>query len=156
MPMQIIQSDRYREISSEYLRDMLIMLLEDGIEFAIATEEHFLEFNPQLPENITSTFSEIVFFELAGYSYTTIELVDDLFSFEAGFGAENFGSTISMPILAIKQILVDQVPIANNFASPSISSPTKLTVKTDDIDTEKSMKALLNNPENQKLLNKDR
>jgi len=154
MPMQIIQSNIYQEISSEYIRDILIMLLEDGTEFAIAAENQYLEFNPPLPEDISSTFSEIVFFVLSGYSYTTIELIEDRFSFEAGFGAEDFGSIVTLPILAIKQILVDQVPIASNFASPSTTAPNRQTIKTDDISTQKSMEALLNNPENQKLLNK--
>ena len=47
-------------------------------------------------------------FTLANYTYTTIELTHDSISFEAGFGAENFGSFVTIPLNGIFQIVLDQ------------------------------------------------
>ena len=39
---------------------------------------------------------------------TTVQIDDDFLSFEAGFGSENFGSVVKIPLHAIFQIIVDE------------------------------------------------
>jgi hypothetical protein len=69
--------------------------------------------------------------------------------FEAGFGAENFGSNVTVPLYAIMQILVDDNPIFINLSYPPVKEE-----KEEDKGLEKSMKVFISNPENEKLLKK--
>jgi hypothetical protein len=86
---------------------------------------------------------------LSGFTFESAQLNEDQFSFEAGFGSENFGSMVSLPLLAIKQIFVGDNPIVINLANPVIESREK---KEGSASKKSSMEALLNNPENKKLL----
>jgi hypothetical protein len=90
------------------------------------------------------TFQEKVLFLIFEYSFESALLTQDEFSFEAGFGAENFGSKVTLPLLAISEIIVENRPILVNFFSPF--------KKTEPI--KNSMEKLLQNPENQKFLKK--
>ena len=78
---------------------------------------------------------------LANYSFESATLNKEFLEFEAGFGSENFGAVVQIPLLAIKQIFVGEYPILINIAS--------IPEEAEEID---SMSALLNNPENAKLL----
>ena len=60
------------------------------------------------------------------------------------FGEYNFGSTVRVPLLAIKQLFLEDDPIILNLSNPSDKKKPSAT----------SMEALLNNPENKKLLKK--
>ena len=90
-------------------------------------------------------FNEAVLFILTGYTLESAFRKDDTLVFEAGFGAENFGSVVTVPLLAIKQIFLGETPLLLNHATLPMPSSPKAT---------NSMEALLNNPENQKLLKK--
>ena len=72
--------------------------------------------------------------------------------FEAVFGAENFGSIVSVPLLAIMQIIVDETPILINLAS--YKKEVKRAYKSDESGIENSMASFLSNPENSKFLKK--
>ena len=117
--------------------------MKKNSEFAIACEIEHITFTPELPANILETFKETVLFILSGYSFETAKLEEGYFSFEAGFGENNFGSTVTVPLLAIKQLFVGDNPIVMNFAQPH---------KKKEASAKNSMEALLNNPENKKLL----
>jgi hypothetical protein len=56
---------------------------------------------------------------------------------------------VSVPLLAIKQIFVGDNPIVINLANPVIEGDKK---KEGSASKKSSMEALLNNPENKKLL----
>jgi hypothetical protein len=73
--------------------------------------------------------------------------------FEAGFGSENFGSVVSIPLLSIVQIIVDETPLLINLASykKEIKSIKK---EVDSGGIENSMSSFLSNPENSKFLKK--
>ena len=47
-------------------------------------------------------------FTLSNYTYTTVQIDDNYISFEAGFGNENFGSVVKIPLYAIFQIIIDE------------------------------------------------
>jgi hypothetical protein len=89
---------------------------------------------------------------LSGYTFESANIDIEYFSFEAGFGAENFGSTVMVPLLAIKQVLLGENPIVFNL---SRHEEEKKEESDSNTSTKKSsMEALLNNPENKKLLKK--
>jgi len=140
------RSEEFRQIQQEYLLKMLSFLLENGVEFAVAAEVEYIGFSPELPESIRERFAPVSLFVLTGYTYETAELDEASLRFEAGFGEENVGSYLTLPLLAIKQVIVGEYPVAINIAEPA--------PETGSPDASRSMEALLNNPENLKLLKK--
>ena len=149
MPLESFHTDTYKLLIKEHLYNTVAFLLENGIEFSIAAEVRHCQFSPELPSEITTAFESVVLFVMAGYTFESAHLDEEHFFFEAGFGAEGFGSHVSIPLLAIKQIFVDEYPIAINITEPMREKATQTTVN-------RSMEALLNNPENKKLLQKSK
>ncbi|HFQ60695.1 MAG TPA: hypothetical protein ENK39_00150, partial [Epsilonproteobacteria bacterium] len=119
-------------------------------DFSIACEVKYITFMPELPTNLKETFHETVLFVLSGYTFESAGLDADYLTFEAGFGEENFGSTVSVPLLAIQQLFVGDNPIILNLAKPM--SEIEKQKETHSLSKKSSMEALLNNPENKKLL----
>jgi len=145
MTINLFQTPIYKALISEHIFKTISYLFEENQEFAIACQIKHVSFTPELPTSIQETFDETVLFILSGYTFESASLEKEYFSFEAGFGSENFGSTVSVPLLAIKQLFVGDNPIILNLAEHQ-------TVKK--ATTKNSMESLLNNPENKKLLKK--
>ncbi len=145
MTINLFQTPQYRTLMEEHIEKTIHYLFNKNQEFALACEIRYVDFNPELPFSIKETFDDIVLFVLGGYTYETAKLEAGYFSFEAGFGSENFGSTVTLPLLAIKQLFVGDHPIVFNLAQP---------IDQGQVSTKSSMEALLNNPENKKLLKK--
>ena len=145
MTINLFQTPEYRAIMEEHIEKTIGYLFNKNQEFALASEIKHVNFNPELPAGVKETFNDTVLFVLSGYTYETAKLESGYFSFEAGFGSENFGSTVSVPLLAIKQIFVGDHPIVFNLAQP---------IDKEQVSKKSSMEALLNNPENKKLLKK--
>ncbi|MDQ1325987.1 MAG: hypothetical protein QG564_1111 [Campylobacterota bacterium] len=150
--MNLFQTKAYRNLISEHLRNTINYLFSEDREFALACETKYITFAPALPTEIKKTFRETVLFIISGYTYESARLEGDFFSFEAGFGSENFGSKVHIPLLAIKQVFVGDVPIVINLAEPAAKEETD----SKSTSAGSSMEALLKNPENQKLLKKKR
>lgn len=146
MKKALFEKSSYRKVVKEYLKGTISFLLEEGVEFSVASEVEYLKFDPKLPSYVTERFAPVSLFVLSGYTFGSAGVDGEKFLFEAGFTEENIGSVVSMPLLSIKQIFVEDIPIAINIAEPT---PEKNPIADG---TEKSMKALLSNPENQKLL----
>lgn len=152
MNINLFQTEEYKALISEHIHKTIIYMFSQQQEFAIACEIKHITFTPELPSEIKATFDETVLFILSGYTFESAKLEEEYFSFEAGFGSDNFGSTVSVPLLAMKQIFVEDHPIVINLAE---YNPTKGTKGNGKKNSEKnSMKSLLNNPENRKLLKK--
>jgi len=145
MTINLFQTPEYRKLMEEHISNTIAYLFEKNQEFAIACEVKYIDFTPELPSEIMESFKETVLFVLSGYTFESAKLEEGFFSFEAGFGSENFGSVVTMPLLAIKQVIVGEHPVVLNLAQPT--PKTKLSTKS-------SMEALLRNPENKKLLKK--
>jgi hypothetical protein len=47
-------------------------------------------------------------FSLVNYTFSTVNLTENHISFEAGFGEENFGSKVTIPLFAIFQIIINE------------------------------------------------
>jgi len=143
MTINLLQTPEYRNLMQEHISNTIGYLFNKNQEFAVVCEVSDINFSPELPKNIIDTFKDTVLLIIGNYSLESATLGDNKFSFEAGFGEESFGSTVSMPLLAIKQVLLGDHPIVLNFSKPEPVSGTRT-----------SMEALLNNPENKRLLKK--
>jgi len=151
MSMYIFQTPEYREIITRHIFDTIDYLFSKNQEFAIACEVKYIKFNPPLPNSIIESFDDTVLFILSGYTFESASLEDDTFSFEAGFGSDNFGSTVSLPLLAIKQVFVGEHPIVINLSNPLTMQNIKDLNISKKTTSKSSMEALMNNPENKKL-----
>jgi len=145
MTINLFQTSEYKALMHEHIFKTIEYLFEKNQEFAIACEIKHIDFTPDLPKNILDTFEDTVLFVLGGYTFESATLEEEYFIFEAGFGENNFASTVSVPLLSIRQLMVGENPIVLNLAKHT--TPTKPT-------THNSMETLLRNPENKKLLKK--
>jgi hypothetical protein len=130
-----------------HVREVLEILLKKGTNFSILTNIAEISFEPELPEEIRSTFKPITMFVLAGYTFESCIVDEWGVSFEAGFGHENYGSLVCVPLLSVLQIIVDETPILINLSVDVEERP-----KPSSKGVKRSMEALLSNPENEKLL----
>ena len=149
MTTNLLQTPEYRTLIQSHIFKTIQYLFDKDQEFAIACEVKYITFSPELPTSIKSSFDDTVLFILRGFTFESAQITEESFSFEAGFGSENFGSVVSMPLLAIKQIFVGEHPIVINLADPEMERKKK---KEESASTKSSMEALLKNPENKKLL----
>lgn len=153
MTINLFQTPEYRKMMQTHISDTIEYLFNKNQEFALACEVKTLTFTPELPAKILDSFNDTVLFILSGYTFESAQLDKEYFSFEAGFGPDNFGSHVTIPLLGIQQILIGgETPIMINHAKPLLNEK-----KEEENDSQKalkssSMEALLNNPENKKLL----
>lgn len=147
MSIKKLESLAYKELMKEHIYATVEYLFEKDQEFGVACETVNVSFEPNLPTELRASLPEVTLFMLANYSFETANIDTGYISFEAGFGAENFGALVHIPLLAIKQIFVDEYPILINIADLN----ENIEEEKEPID---SMAALLNNPENAKLLKK--
>jgi hypothetical protein len=153
MDIKNLETQKFKELMQEHILKTIEYMFDANQEFGIACEVQNVHFNPILPTNIRVSLPEITLFMLANYSFESAKLDEDFLSFEAGFGSENFGALIEIPILAIKQLFVGEYPILMNMATFSPTTPSTEPKEKEEVD---SMSALLNNPENAKLLKKSK
>jgi hypothetical protein len=104
----IVEDLEYKELMENQIFEIIEFLLNKDQEFSITANINGVGFNPKLPEAISDSFQHFTLFTLANYTYSTIELSDTHISFETGFGAENFGSVVTIPLGAIFQIVIDE------------------------------------------------
>ncbi len=147
---QALSDEKFCEIMSEHIQELLEYLLTENINFSILTNIAEVDFDPPLPNDIKDSFKPITMFVLAGYTYESAMVNSEFLSFEAGFGADNFGSVVSIPLLGILQIIVEETPIFINLSIP-VNKQEKRGKKRG---VKKSMEALLSNPENKNLFKK--
>lgn len=150
MTINLFQTPEYRALMEDHISKTIGYLFGKDQEFAVVCQVKHLTFTPELPSEILEGFKDTVLFVLSGYTYQSAKIEDDYFTFEAGFGSENFGSTVSMPILAIKQIFVGDTPVVLNHAEVVHKEKPKDSLQKN------SMEALLNNPKNKKFLKKNK
>ena len=150
MTINLLQTPEYKTLMQSHILQTIEYLFKKNQEFAVACEIKDISFSPQLPKDIKESFNDTVLFILSGYTFESAGIDKEYFTFEAGFGPDNFGATVTVPLLAIKQIMLGENPIVFNlsrYEKEEESQKKKTSSKT-------SMEALLNNPENMKLLKK--
>ena len=149
MPLKNIETQEFRNIMQEHIVKTITYLLSVNQEFAIACEIAAVHFDPVLPTDLQDSLNEITLFMIANYSFETATIEEDHLFFEAGFGVDNIGALVQVPILSIKQLFINEYPILMNISS---SAP----IEEEPLEEVDSMSALLNNPENAKLLKKNK
>ncbi len=108
MIFNVVEDYEYKEIIENQIYEIIEFLLNRDQEFSITANINGVSFNPKIPQTISKSFPHFTLFTLANYTYTTVELSDNHISFETGFGAENFGSVVTIPLNAIFQIVIDE------------------------------------------------
>ncbi|WP_086224537.1 hypothetical protein [Campylobacter devanensis] len=141
---EFLKDSEFVSMMHRNVYDLLNFLIKKGATFDILVNTKFVSFNPELPDEIKSSFNpSVILFSLAGYSLSSVEIIKDEIKFEAGFGPDNFASVVNIPIGAIIRISIDENPILINFATYSPSdSKTK---------QERSKQIFLNNPKNRDI-----
>ncbi len=149
MLQDVLNDIEFSKEMKRHVKDVLEILLKKGVNFSILTNLTEISFEPALPEEIHVNFKPITMFVLAGYTFESCIVDEWGISFEAGFGSENFGSLVSVPLLSVLQIIVDETPILINLSVEvqEKPEPTSKGVK-------RSMEALLSNPKNKNLFKK--
>lgn len=150
MLFDIVKSPSFARMMENHARDMLIYLFENEQNFGILCKIEHITFDPPLPQHIKDEFRAMTLFYLAGYTFESARIDQDVLIFEAGFGHENIGSFVSVPLLSIVQIIIDDTPAFVNLAVPAEQQPIANVEKSEGV--QNSMSALLSNPENQKFL----
>lgn len=147
---EIIKNDRFCDLMSRHCAQIIEYLFDQGCFFGVLCPIETVQFDPVLPEHIRSHFRPYTLFFLADYTFESAHIKEEELVFEAGFGSENIGSVVSIPLFAIMQIIVDETPIFINIAAAT----KKRTQTKQQGNLKSSMEALLSNPENIKLLKK--
>ena len=141
----------------QHLVDLLAFLFEKEQNFGVLCKIEDVSFNPELPEYMQDGFSHLTLFFLAGYTFESAYVESDHLIFEAGFGSENFGSVVSVPLLSIMQVIVDETPIFINLSElklEDLNASEQPKANVDEKSVEASMSVFLSNPENEKFFKK--
>jgi len=149
----LIEDRDFAKIMQKNIESLIILLFEKDQNFGILCKIEHITFEPALPSEIRAEFRPMTLFFLAGYTFDTASIVGDKLVFEAGFGSDNFGSIVTVPLLSIMQIIVDETPLLINLSSykKESAAPAK---KADEDGVENSMASFLSNPENSKFFKK--
>lgn len=146
----LLGNEEFHGLMKRHAKEVLEQLLKQGVNFSILTNIADVTFDPALPAEIRQNFKSITMFFLAGYTFESTQIYNGKISFEAGFGSDNFGSLVSLPIESILQIIIEEIPIFINLSTP----PKSQAKEPKESGLKRSMEALMSNPNNQKLIKK--
>lgn len=144
MVKDIIEDSQYKDLVSQQIKETMSFILDKNIEFAITANISGISFEPELPESIHSKLSKFSLFVLTNYTYSTVKIDETTVSFEAGFGAEGFGSVVTIPLHCVFQIIVEESILYVN----SVATVEKFNIKHE----KKSLNVFKNNPNNKNLI----
>ncbi len=150
MLYDIIKNQEFGQLMQMHIQGLLIHLFDANQNFGVLCKIDQLSFDPELPEEISREFRAMTLFFLAGYTFETARLEGEYLFFEAGFGADNYGSMVSVPLLSIMQVIIDETPVFVNLAEPS-SMVLEKDVEEKESGVKNSMASFLSNPENSKF-----
>jgi len=150
----VIENVDFALMMKRNIEDMVIHFFEKAQNFAILCNIEEVVFEPELPHDINKEFRPLTIFFLGGYTFETARIEDDVLIFEAGFGSDNFGSLVHVPLLSIMQIIIGETPVLINLATSKSLQNHKLRESVDEDGVKNSMASFLSNPENSKFLKK--
>lgn len=150
----LIEDRDFAKLMKRSLQDAIILLFQKEQNFGILCKIEDVSFYPELPQELMNEFRPLTLFFLAGYTFETAHIEDDILIFEAGFGTDNFGSVVSVPLLSILQVIVDETPIMINIAVEKEEDTLNKPKAIDEKGVKNSMDSFLSNPENSKFLKK--
>jgi len=150
MIFNIVEDINYRDMLEGQIFEVIEYLINQDEEFSITANINGVDFNPEMPESISKNFSHFTLFTLSNYTYESIILTEKNITFEAGFGSENFGSHVTIPLYAIFQIVIEESIL---FLNPTAT--VEKYFEEDEIEEEqvsRSMNAFTMNKTNKDLL----
>jgi len=147
----VIEDSDFARLMQQNIQDLIIHFFEKEQNFGILCKIEEVSFDPVLPSEVNSEFRPLTLFFLAGYTFETARIEENMLIFEAGFGAENYGSIVSVPLLSVMQIIIDETPVFINLATLK-EIPAENKTGEDKKGEANSMASFLSNPENQKFL----
>ena len=148
----IIEDVDFATLMQKSIEGLIIYLFEKDEHFGILCKIENIKFEPPLPKEIVSEFRAMTLFYLAGYTFETANIIGESLVFEAGFGSDNFGSIVTVPLNSIVQIIVDETPLLINLSN--YKKEVKKAKVPEALGVENSMASFLSNPENSKFLKK--
>jgi hypothetical protein len=148
----VVENKKFASMMKRHIGELVVHFFEQEQNFGILCKVDDVEFEPSLPQSIKSEFRSLTLFFLAGYTFETARIDEDFIIFEAGFGSDNFGSLVSVPLLSIMQVIVDETPVLINLAKYEHKTAIVKEINTNGV--KNSMDVFLSNPENSKFLKK--
>jgi len=150
MISNVVEDLEYRDILEGQIFDVIEYLINKDEEFSITANIKGVSFNPEMPESISKNFPMFTLFTLSNYTYESIILTEKNITFEAGFGSENFGSHVTLPLYAIFQIVIDESIL---FLNPTATVEKYfIEEKIEEENLSRSMNAFSMNKKNKDLL----
>ncbi len=148
----VINDGEFTELMQKHIEDMVVHFFHKEQNFGILCNIENVHFEPSLPDEIIREFRPMTLFFLAGYTFETAHIQDSHLIFEAGFGSDNFGSLVSVPLISVLQIIIDETPVLINLATKKIERKSKKESNPKGV--EDSMASFLSNPENSRFIKK--
>jgi hypothetical protein len=148
----VIENSKFADIMQNSIQEVILHFFTMEQNFGILCKIEDVSFAPTLPESIDAEFQTLTLFFLAGYTFETARIMGDDLVFEAGFGAENFGSIVTIPLLSIMQVIVDETPVLINLSS--YKKELEVQKVSNSAGEKNSMASFLSNPENSKFIKK--
>ncbi|WP_294964361.1 hypothetical protein [Sulfurimonas sp.] len=146
----VINNKEFTQLMQKHMQELIIYFFQKEQNFGILCKIEDALFEPSLPEEIVTEFRLLTLFFLAGYTFETAHIEENSLVFEAGFGAENFGSIVRVPLVSIMQIIVDETPVMINLATHQLEDEPKKV--SNEKGVKDSMASFLSNPENSKFV----
>lgn len=148
----VVEDKKFCNLMKMHMQELMTHFFHKEQNFGILCRIESVTFEPPLPQNINAEFRPLTLFFLAGYTFETAYIENNVLIFEAGFGTENFGSVVSVPLLSIMQLIIDETPVFINLASHKIQKPAQNETSQNGV--KNSMESFLSNPENSKFIKK--
>ena len=148
----IIQDRDFAQLMKKNIQELIVLFFQKEQNFGILCKIEDVSFEPELPESINTEFRPLTLFFLAGYTFETARIENNMLIFEAGFGSDNFGSIVSVPLLSILQIIIDETPVFINISAYKEEADEEEVKNVDERGVKNSMASFLSNPENSKFL----
>ncbi|PID47669.1 MAG: hypothetical protein CR967_03335 [Proteobacteria bacterium] len=151
---EFLEDSEFVKLMGSHIGDVLGLLLERDEDFFILVNLQGVSFDPELPSEIAKSFEPIISFSISNYAKESAELNGNIFSFETGFGSENIGSVVSVDLGKILQISIKDAVLLVNTSIPGEDEDKDEDKMEEDQEESlnKSMEAMLSNPENKKFL----
>ncbi|MFV7789646.1 hypothetical protein ACNSOP_05660 [Aliarcobacter lanthieri] len=144
MLQTIIEDYNFKELAQNHIKDIIQHIVSKNIEFSLVINIESVIFEPDLPKGIKKKLNKFSLFTLAGYTFTTVRIDGDFLFFEAGFGEENFGSVLKIPLFSILQIIINDNIIYINLTA-TVEKFNQKDLK------DNSFNVFKNNPNNKKF-----
>lgn len=144
MLQTIIEDYNFKELAQNHIKDIIQHIVSKNIEFSLVINIESVIYEPDLPKGIKKKLNKFSLFTLAGYTFTTVRIDGDFLFFEAGFGEENFGSVLKIPLFSILQIIINDNIIYINLTA-TVEKFNQKDLK------DNSFNVFKNNPNNKKF-----